>query len=113
MRIQRSLGTIVLLAAMMALGSCVERKEVGMINADGSGKAVVDVLVASPGTDVVGYGRKYAEQMIKHAQGADAWKDIAVEAAPDGRAHVRATVYFADVSKFRLDSPFVTTFAKN
>ncbi len=113
MSFRRSLAALAFSAVFLTLGSCVERKEAGTVNADGSGNAVIDVLVAAPGQDVAAYGRNFAAQMIKHARGADAWKDIAVTAAPDGRAHVSATVYFPDISKFRLDAPFVTTFAKN
>ncbi|HUO07890.1 MAG TPA: hypothetical protein VM008_06300 [Phycisphaerae bacterium] len=113
MNVRRLLAMIGIAAGLLTLASCVERKEVGTLNADGSGKAVVDVLVASPGPDVVAFGRTYAEQMIQHTQGAAAWNDFTIEAAADGRAHIRATVYFADVSKFRLDRPFQTMWDKN
>ncbi len=32
---------------------------------------------------------------------------------PDGRAHVAVTAYFPDIAKFKLDSPFATTWTKN
>jgi hypothetical protein len=110
----------VLALSTLALSACLERKETGVLNPDGSGKAVVDTLLPVPPTqpgapamDPGTMGKAIASQMVARAQGVDAWKDVVIDTAPDGRIHVAATVYFPDISKFRLDSPFSTSWTKN
>jgi hypothetical protein len=110
----------ILVLSTLALTACLERKETGVLNPDGSGKAVVDTLLpvppAEPGApkqDPAAMGKAVASQIIGRAQGVDSWKDLTVDTAPDGRIHVAATAYFPDISKFRLDSPFSTSWTKN
>jgi hypothetical protein len=111
---------LLLALSTCALTACLERKETGILNPDGSGKAVVDTLLplpptqpGSPKPDTAMMGKAVASQIIGRAKGVDAWKDLVVDTAPDGRIHVAATAYFPDISKFRLDSPFSTSWTKN
>ncbi len=107
-----------LLALTLLLPACLERKESVTLNPDGSGKALIDTLFTLPPVpgvkpDATIMGKQMATQMIVGARGVDAWKDLAIDVAPDGRAHVSVTAYFPDISKFRLDSPFTTTWTKD
>jgi hypothetical protein len=109
---------LALVFSTLALSACLERKETGILNPDGSGKAVVDTLVHVPEpqrdkAQTTLFGKSVASQIIGHAHGVDAWKDLVVETAPDGRIHVSATVYFPDISKFQLDAGFSTRWTKN
>ena len=106
--------------AVLALASCFERKQTAMINPDGSGKMVVDTYIAA-GTpaanvaqrDAVEIAKELATGLVTKSQGVEAWKNLKVEAAADGRAHVVATAYFPDISKFRLEGALSMTWTKD
>jgi hypothetical protein len=108
---------LVLAVAALALPSCLECKETGMVNPDGSGKATIDLLVNVPAAagapPAAAIGKQVAARFLATAQGVEAWKDITIDVAPDGRSHVVATAYFPDISKFKLDAPITMTWAKN
>jgi hypothetical protein len=109
---KRLVRPLAIMMAVVALSACLERKQTGMINPDGSGKVVVDTLVAVPPEmaaggqkpDAAAMGKQMATAMISKAQGVDAWKDVAIDVAADGRAHIVATAYFPDISKMKLDA---------
>ncbi|HVT79947.1 MAG TPA: hypothetical protein VHM90_04765 [Phycisphaerae bacterium] len=105
----RSHKLLLLLAAGAILCACYERKDTAILNPDGSGKIFIDVdiAVAPPSKneppDVVGTGRLFAANLINSTSGVDAWQDLAITAATDGRAHIKATAFFPDVNKLKLD----------
>ncbi len=108
---------LMLAVAALVLPSCLECKEAVMVNPDGSGKATIDLLVnvpaASGAPPAAAIGKQVATRILATAQGVEAWKDITIDVASDGRSHVVATAYFPDISKFKLDAPITTTWTKN
>ena len=95
------------------LNGCYERKEAAVINPDGSGKITIqtDIAVAAEGrggdrnADVLATGRLFAANLINSTRGVDAWGEVSVTVAADGRAHIAGTAYFPDVNKLRFDVP--------
>jgi hypothetical protein len=104
-----------LLLAVMgsALSACLERKQTGVLNPDGSGKITMETFVAVPPAepgappppDALTYARQVATQIVQTSRGIDAWKDVSYDKAADGRAHVVGTCYFPDINKLQLDNP--------
>src|SRR4051812_5890158 len=80
-----------LLLAAAILPACYERKDTAILNPDGSGKIFIDVdiAVAPPAKDqkpdLLGTGRLFAANLINSTTGVDAWGDVSVAAAADGR----------------------------
>lgn len=107
--------TRALLLALLALAlpACLERKQTGMLNPDGSGKITMDTYIplpppepgAPPAPDALTYARQVAQQIVQTSRSIDAWKDLSFDKSPDGRAHVVGTCYFADINKLQLDNP--------
>src|SRR5689334_1306401 len=107
--------------ALVSISACLERKQTATINPDGSGKIVIDSVLAIPADmpapggkpDPAVVARQVATGLITKSQGVDAWKDVVVEVNPDGRAHVAMTAYFPDVSRLKLDLPIPMKWTKD
>jgi hypothetical protein len=105
------MGLLIVAAAL--LSGCYERKQTTVLNPDGSGKMVIETDVAVPTIETPGkqkpsavsFGREIAAQFINSTRGVDAWSEVSVTEAADGRAHIRAVAYFPDISAVRTDLP--------
>src|SRR5690242_7314608 len=107
---------LLLIAAALALTACLEGKQTVTINPDGSGKMLVDSLLEVPAgekSDALSVARKMATALVTQTSGVDAWKDMTLEAAPDGRAHVVATAYFPDISRLKMALAVPMTWSKD
>jgi hypothetical protein len=108
-----------LLAAAGLLSACYERKDTAILNPDGSGKIVlqVQIAVAPAGegkkADVAGTGRLFAANLINSTRGVDAWADVGIAEAPDGRAVITGTAFFPDINKLKLDLPIEFTWKRD
>src|SRR3954471_18748775 len=97
----------------LCAGGCYERKQSVVLNPDGSGRVTIETDVAVPAIDAPGrekptavsFGRQLAAEIINSTKGVDAWADVAVTAAADGRAHIVGTAYFPDINQLRFDMP--------
>jgi hypothetical protein len=99
--------SLALLLSAAALAGCYERRDAVVLNPDGSGKVSIQVDIAVAAgehqkPDPVGTGKLFAADLINHTSGVDAWADVAISAAADGRAHIVATAYFSDINKLKL-----------
>jgi hypothetical protein len=109
----RHLATALLLACVAALPACLERKQTGALNPDGSGKITMETFVplppaepgAPPPPDALAYAKQVATQIVQTSRGIDAWTNLSYDKTPDGRAHVVGTCYFPDINKLQLDNP--------
>jgi hypothetical protein len=104
-------------ALILAVAGCFETKQVITLNPDGSGKVVMDTLMASqammmmaatskesaPDSNEIAKGM--AVGMISRSTGVDAWSDVSYEVAKDNRVHLTATAYFPDYSKIKIEGP--------
>jgi hypothetical protein len=99
--IRRALPSVVL--ALLACG-CVEVERVITLNPDGRGKFVQDALILADAPFMAGPGGGPGETLDQKKQkallkvlagkGITACKDVSAEWAPDGRLHLKATLYF-------------------
>jgi hypothetical protein len=105
--------TVLAAAAFLASAAgCYERKQVAVLNPDGSGKMLVHTMVAVPAQGAarekltaVAFGRQVAATLINGTRGVDAWADVEVSEAPGGKARIVGTAYFPDINKLKFDMP--------
>ena len=103
------LGTII-------LAGCLESRQDFVLNPDGSGKVVVDLLVMEmmPMMGEAGQGdpelpvKRMAREILDRSVMVDAWTDVAFDRADDGRIHFKGTAYFKEFGKMRLSRSKVT-----
>ena len=117
MRKLSRIAALAAIAAALSLAACVETKNASTVNPDGSTKITIDALIqqppnmaaatnpdaAAPKVDNAKVARETASGFLRNAKGVDAWTDVSAEIAKDGRIHVKATAYAADINKFRMD----------
>lgn len=95
------------------LAGCFDRKMDAVINPDGSGKMLIETDVAVPALGGAGeekisaveFGRLFAADLVNSAPGMDAWSDLSISEAADGRAHVAIVGYFKDINALRFKAP--------
>ena len=112
-RLGRALFCVLSFAFCVFAAGCYERKQLMVLNPDGSGRVTLETDVAvpaagAPGKDkptAVSFGQQLTADLINGTKGVDAWSDLAITAAPDGRAHIVATAYFPDVNLLRFEGP--------
>jgi hypothetical protein len=113
-------ATLFLLAFAAVLPGCYERTETVIINPDGSGKMLIETDAAVPLADgpgkqkptAVKFGQQLLANFINNSRGIDAWSDVAISEARDGRAHIAAVAYFPDISQVRFDLPLTMSWRK-
>lgn len=100
---------LVLLACMLAIGGCIEKKSEYTINPDGSGKVLYDVIFApmnlnltGDDTDPAGQVKDAVEKILNESKGVDTWKDVSFELTDDGKVHFNGTAYFADFNNLDI-----------
>lgn len=119
------MNAIWLSLAALWVASCYETNLDYDINADGSGRVVVEVRSASMmgqlgnlGTGDKAGPQTLARDIIKKASGIDTWKDIELKTLEDGKSYFKGTAYFKDITavKFKeismVDSIRLSTDAK-
>ena len=85
------------LFALAFFTGCFEVKEEIILNPDGSGKAMVEVITINSDALMGGFtGKKPSESsaalsMIEKSKGVDVWKDVTYGKTQDGRAFVKGT----------------------
>jgi len=95
------------------LAGCYERKQQTVLNPDGSGKMLLETDVALPAGGAPGrekptalsFGRQYTADLVNSGSGIEAWSDLEISEAADGRAHVAIVGYFSDLNKVRFKAP--------
>ncbi len=121
-RLTAPVRAALLLALVTALPACLERKQTGQLNPDGSGKIVLETFVPVPPAipepnqippDALSIAKSVATHMVQDSRGVDAWKDLTIEKAVDGRAHVVGTCYFSDINKLQLDNPVPISWSRD
>jgi hypothetical protein len=99
-------------AGALFLGACVDQDQKFIINPDGSGKMVTNMVlhvnpqqlgggIESGGRDM---SRQVILQLIRGTAGVEVWSDLSQEQTPDGKTKIRATAYFPDVNKFTMSA---------
>ncbi|HVS71034.1 MAG TPA: hypothetical protein VHQ47_07255 [Phycisphaerae bacterium] len=118
----RSLARPLLLVTLaLSLPACLERRQTGQLNPDGSGKMTLDTYVTpppqEPGSpsqpDALDIAKSIATNMVQDSTGVDVWSNLVVEKTADGRAHVVGTAYFPDINKLGLDNRFTYAWARD
>ncbi len=98
-------------AAVLILTGCIQSEQDIFINPDGSGKIVMknsmplNVMGSLEGKEVIKEARKETADLLKKAEGIDAWKDVRYEISSDStRLTIFATGYFKDVNILNSDA---------
>jgi hypothetical protein len=98
------------LAPVFFIG-CFEVKEEIILNPDGSGKAIIEVVTVNSDALMGGFGAQQkksesssALSMIEKSKGVDVWKDVTYGKTQDGRLFVKGTAYFSEFNKLKIES---------
>lgn len=102
-----SVALFAIFALLLSFG-CFESEEEYVINPDGSGKVEVKALLQP--VDIMSGSKPNPEREMKNAvkrlledsTGVDAWTDVSFKKAEGDRIEIRATAYFKDLSKLKL-----------
>ncbi|HVX85604.1 MAG TPA: hypothetical protein VH253_12550 [Phycisphaerae bacterium] len=117
----RATRPLLLAALTLCLPACLDRRQTGQLNPDGSGKMTLDTYVSPPPPqlgapsqpDALDIAKGIATRMVQDSTGVDVWSNITFEKTADGRAHVVGTAYFPDINKLALDNPMVYSWSKD
>jgi hypothetical protein len=113
------LGAGLFCALALSAAGCFETRQIVTLNPDGSGKVVMDTLMASQAMMMMAatskesapdpneIARGMACGMVTRSTGIDAWSDVKYEVIKDGRVHITGTAYFPDYAKIRIEGPSI------
>jgi hypothetical protein len=98
--------------AALSLGACVDQDQKFVLNSDGSGKMITNMVLHVNPQQLAGavepggrdMSRQVILQLIRGTEGVEVWSDVAQEQTPDGKTKIRATAYFPDVNKFTMSA---------
>ena len=99
-------------AGALSLSACLDQDQKFIINPDGSGKMVTNMLLhvnpqqlagasESGGQDL---SRQFVIQLIRGTEGVEVWSEVSQEKTPDGKTKIKATAYFPDINKFKMST---------
>jgi len=109
----KHLSIFLWLAIAIGLTSCFETKQEFTLNPDGSGKVVHESKFQPFDFNIVVGGQQQTEDekmqqavasIIENSEGVDAWDDVHFERLDDGRILFRATAWFPDISKLKIEN---------
>ena len=110
MKYRRILVAAASVACAASLTSCFEQHQTFTVNPDGSGKYTAVVTVNPAGLGGLGAappsepGKQIILQMIRGAEGIEAWSEAKTETASDGKVKVTMTGYYPDINKVKLQA---------
>ena len=95
-------------ASAVVLVACVDQDQKFIINPDGSGKMITNMLLhVDPqqlGSSGGPGGKQLILQLIRGAEGVEAWAEVSQEQTADGKTKIKATAYFPDINKFKISA---------
>lgn len=106
----RILSALTLFLWAFALSSCLKYEQRTQVNADQSGKAMIELEVASPLVLLAAKmkPKELAEEMAKGilgaANGVEAWSDVEYGFTPTGKLKFSGVAYFPDLKEFATGS---------
>ena len=112
---RKVLGLASSVACLALLAGCFETKEEFTLNPDGSGKVIHEStfqnVTFSTKTEAPEQQLKKAvADVIKHAKGVDAWRDVSYHLLDDGRIQFKGTAYFKSLSALEFPNQTMLEF---
>jgi hypothetical protein len=103
------------LATIALLAGCFETKQEFTLNPDGSGKVIHEstfqnVTFAAKSETPEQQMRKAVADVINHAKGVDAWRDVTFKLLEDGRIQFKGTAYFKSLAALEFPNQTMLEF---